>query len=104
MAAWSRIGPNVYAIAVSTTIGTYSGRQNCTTRPGAQTGRPLMNTRLKTSTMAPDTVRTEFVSAVGLSLSGRKRIRAIGIPRVAAPARNDSVLTIAIAKPASLDE
>ena len=57
-----------------------------------------------TNTIAPDTVRTEFVSAVGLSLSGRKRIRAIGMPSVATPARNVSVFTIAIAKPASLDE
>src|SRR2546422_7213036 len=96
-AAWSKTGPNVYATAVSTTIGTYSGRQNWTTRPGAQTGRPTMNTRLITKTIAPETVATEFRSAVGLSVSGKKRMRATGIPSVATPARKVSVLIIAIA-------
>ncbi len=96
-AAWSRTGPKEYAMAVSTTIGTYSGRQNWTTRPGAQIGRPTTNTRLITKAIVPETVRTEFRSAVGLSVSGRKRMRATGIPSVATPARKVSVLIIAIA-------
>src|SRR5438132_772404 len=83
-------------MAVSTTIGTYSGRQNWTTSPGAQIGRPTMNTRLNTKTTAPETVRTEFTRAVGLSVSGRKRMRATGIPSVATPARKVSVLIIGI--------
>src|SRR2546425_12042456 len=85
-AAWSKTGPNEYAMAVSTTIGTYSGRQNWTTSPGAQSGRPTMDTRLNTKTTAPETVRTEFTRAVGVCVFGRERMRATGIPDVGSAA------------------
>src|SRR5439155_22393974 len=74
-AAGSKTGPNEYAMAVSTTIGTYSGRQSWTTSPGAQTGRPTMNTRLITKTIAPETVSTEVTGGGGLRVCGRKRTR-----------------------------